>query len=130
MSKKNNNYKFRTRHKEQSPRQQRVCQLINSAIIGYLRKGSVIDVRLIGCPITITKVTISPDLKIANCFFLPFNTKYSAEEILEALVASCHVIRKFTTSEINMKYSPEIRFYIDKGFENSILVDQLLDESK
>ena len=127
MSKKNNSYKFRTRHKEQSPRQQKVSHLINTAIMDYLRKGSILDVRLIGCPMTITKVTISADLKIANCFFLPFNTTHSAEEILLALEESKHVIRRFITTEINMKFSPEIRFYIDKGFENSIMVDKLLD---
>lgn len=127
MSKKNNSYKFKTRHKEQSPRQQKVSHLINAAIIDYLRKGSILNECLIGCPITITKVTISADLKIANCFFLPFNTKYPAEEILHALEESKYVIRKFITSEINMKFSPEIRFFIDKGFENSIIVDKLLD---
>jgi len=126
LSKKSSNYKFRTRNKEQSPRQQKVSHLINTAIMEYLRKGSIVDVRLIDYPITITKVTISADLKIANCFFLPFNTKYSADEILHALEESKHVIRKFVTSEIQMKFSPELRFHIDKGFENSILIDELL----
>lgn len=142
MSKKNNSYKFSARNKEQSPRQQKVSLLINSAIMNYLRKGTIVDVRLIDCPLTVTKVTISADLKIANCFFLPFytkfdkqtdiktnartNTKYSAEEILEALEDSNHLIRRFVTGEINMKYSPELRFYIDNGFENVIKVDELL----
>jgi len=71
-------------------------------------KGKGIDMRLIPIPLTITKVNITPDLKVANCYFLPFNTKLSEEEILKALEESKHIIRQYVTKEINLKYLRDI----------------------
>jgi ribosome-binding factor A len=91
-------------------------------------KGKGIDMRLIPIPLTITKVNITPDLKVANCYFLPFNTKLSEEEILKALEESRHIIRQYVTKEINLKYSPEIRFFYDQAFENAAKINLLLNK--
>ena len=115
--------KFSTRNKIQSERQLRVSQLINNAVLKYFREGSLVDIRLINCPLTITKVTVSADLKIANCFVLPFNTELPAEEILEALEESAFEIRKFVTKEINLKYSSELRFFYDNCFETVNIIE-------
>lgn len=79
-------------------------------------------------PLTIIKVNISPDLKIADCYFLPFNTNLSKDTILEALEESKYAIRQHVTKEINLKYSPEIRFYYDQASENAAKIEQLLKD--
>ena len=79
-------------------------------------------------PLTITKVNISADLKVANCYFLPFNTNLSRDEILEALEESKYIIRQYVTKEINLKYSPEIRLHYDQSFENAAKIDLLLNK--
>ena len=126
MSKKRNNYNLGLRHKEQSQRQMKVSAAINAALISCFRKGSMLNAKLLDCPLTITKITVSGDLKLANCFFLPFNTKLSPAEILEALNESKFQIRKFVTQEINLKYSPELRFFHDNAFEQSLTLDKLI----
>lgn len=118
--------KFSTRNKIQSERQLRVSQLINNSIVKYFRSGSLVDIRLINGPLTITKVNISADLKIANCFVLPFNTEIPAEEILEALEESAFEIRKFVTKDINLKYSPELRFFYDNCFETANIIETVM----
>jgi len=95
-------------------------------LVECFRRGGKLDHRLDACPLSITKVNISPDLRIANCFFLPFNTKLSADEILEALEESKYAIRDQVTRQVNLKYSPEIRFYYDAGFENVAHIEMLL----
>jgi len=125
LSKNKSSFKLKNREKPQSQRQLKVSQLISSALIDCLRKGKRIDVRLFSMPLTITKVNISNDLKIANCYFLPFNTSLSSDVILEALEESKYVIRQHITKEINMKYSPEIRFYHDEAFENLAEIENL-----
>ncbi|MFK7967605.1 MAG: 30S ribosome-binding factor RbfA [Rickettsiaceae bacterium] len=126
MSKNKSNFKLKDREKPQSQRQLKVSQLISSAVVDCLRKGKRMDIRLISMPLTITKVNISPDLKIANCYFLPFNTILSSDVILEALEESKYVIRQHVTKEINLKYSPEIRFYYDQASENAAEIEDLL----
>ena len=128
MSKSKSTFKLKDREKLQSQRQLKVSQIIGAAIIDCLMKGKGVDMRLIPIPLTITKVNITPDLKVANCYFLPFNTKLSEEEILKALEESRYVIRQYVTKEINLKYSPEIRFFYDQAFENAAKIDLLLNK--
>lgn len=127
MSKSKSTFKLKDREKPQSQRQLKVSQIIGAAIIDCLMKGKGVDMRLIPIPLTITKVNITPDLKVANCYFLPFNTKLSEEEILKALEESRYIIRQYVTKEINLKYSPEIRFFYDQAFENAAKIDLLLN---
>lgn len=130
MSKKKNNFKFNVRERVQSHRQLKVSNLVNVSLISCLRKGRGLDNKLCGCPLTITKVNISADLKVANCYFLPFNTTLSSDQILESLNRSKYVIRQYVTQEIKLKFSLELRFYYDAGFENVQLIDTLLRQIK
>ena len=128
MSKSKSNFKLKDREKPQSQRQLKVSQIIGAAIIDCLMKGKRVDIRLIPMPLTITKVSISADLKVASCYFLPFNTNLSKDEILEALEESKYIIRQYVTKEINLKYSPEIRFFYDQAFENATKINLLLNK--
>lgn len=126
MLKSSKSFKLKTREKDQSQRQFKVSQAIHSALIGCFRKNAKLDYRLDGCPLSITKVNISSDLKLANCFFLPFNTTLTGEEIIEALEASRFVIRDYVTRQINLKYSPEVKFYYDSTFDAISLIEELI----
>lgn len=112
---------------EMSQRQLRVAELIKVALVEALQKGRVKDIRLINNYITITRVTISPDLKIANCYVLPFgNNKITKDDLLEALEVSKYGLRAIVTSKISLKYSPELRFFYDHSFESANNVSDLL----
>lgn len=126
MSKNNKSFKSSVREKPQSQRQLKVSKAIHTSLIEYFRKGGQTDPKLIGFPMTITKINISPDLKSANCFFVPFNTKLTPDEISAALESARYSIRDFVTRKINLKYSPEIRFFYDSSYENLGLIESLL----
>lgn len=113
-----------------SHRQQKVAGIINAVLVEVLRRGKMLDVRLMDNPLTITKVLVTPDLKVANCYFVPFNTNLKIIELLEALDASRYAIRNFVTKQINLKYSPEIRFHYDNGFDNAQIVEEILRKDR
>jgi ribosome-binding factor A len=117
-------------NKESSQRQQKVARLINESLINVLKSGKMLDLRLMNCPLTITKVLVTADLRIANCYFLPFNTDLSESEIMEALNNSKYVIRNYVTKEIKLRYSPEIRFHYDYSFDNLYKVEQIIKDTK
>ncbi len=119
-SAKANKFKLSTREREQSQRQLKVSQLALIAINDCLRKGKGLDPVLFSTPLTITKINISPDLRIVNCYFLPFNTNISSDNLLKALENSSYKIRDYVTKAVKLKYSPEIRFYFDQGFGGMI----------
>lgn len=112
---------------ESSNRQLKVSNLITAELVNILLRGRNIDVRLIENRVTITKVKITADLKIANCYFLPLSgSKITDKDFLDAFDLSKYSIRKQITESINLKYSPEIRFHYDKGAENALDVDKIL----
>ena len=117
MSKNNRNFKLKVREKEQSQRQLKVSRAIFTSLMECFRNGGHLQIALDKCPLSVTKVNISPDLRVANCFFVPFNTELTAEQILDVLEESRFVIRNYVTRQVNLKYSPEIRFYYDTSFE-------------
>ena len=127
MSKNNKNFNLKTREKDQSQRQLKVSHAVQSSLIECFRKGGgKLDHRLDPCPLSITKVNISSDLSVANCFFVPFNTKLTVGDIESALEHSRFAIRDYVTRQVNLKYSPEIRFYYVPTFENFETIEKLL----
>lgn len=130
MSMSNNRSRKSGQQPLQSQRQLKVAELISMSVINCLRKGKGLDIRLYDMPLTITKVKVSADLRIASCYFLPFNTKLALEDISDALESSKYVIRHYVTKEINLKYSPELRFFHDDAFLNAARVEQLLSNLK
>lgn len=110
-----------------SQRQLRVASLIKLALIEALNKGKVKDLRLINNNVTVTNVTISPDLKVASCYIVPFGLNaLSKAELLDAFEKSKYGLRAIVTSKVALKYSPELRFCYDKGFDNANNVSLLL----
>ena len=57
---------------------------------------------------------------------MPFNTKLTVSDIEVALEQSRFAIRDYVTRQVNLKYSPEIRFYYDPTFENFETIEKLL----
>jgi ribosome-binding factor A len=119
-----------------SERHLKVAEVIKLSIVDALRKGKVKDARLTQTSVTITRVTVSPDLKIATCYVLPFGYscgldthKLSVNELLNALEASKYGLRAWVARDVVLKYSPELRFSYDHGFENSNRVEQLLQSN-
>ncbi|WP_375326817.1 30S ribosome-binding factor RbfA [Candidatus Tisiphia endosymbiont of Nemotelus uliginosus] len=114
--------------KAKGHRQHKVAILVNTAIAEILRRGKKLDENLIDCPITITKVIVTGDLKLADCYFVPFNTNLSAEKLIAALNNSKYAIRHLVATKVNLKYFPDIRFHYDYGFDNADQVEQLLKD--
>lgn len=116
------------KNRESTYRTDRVASLVQLALVEVLKKGKILDERLINCPLTITKIVVTADLKTANCYFLPFNTSLKSTELIEALYNSRYAIRNYVTKKINLKYSPELKFHYDHGFDNALEVEKLLKQ--
>ncbi|MGV2432651.1 MAG UNVERIFIED_CONTAM: 30S ribosome-binding factor RbfA [Rickettsiaceae bacterium] len=109
-----------------SIRQQRVAEMIRAVLVRIVNQGKMGDLRLNSTNLTITSVKISPDLKVANCYVVPFASRISKEELMEALEKSKAYLRMLVTKEVKLKFSPELRFFHDHGLDNSSQVDEIL----
>lgn len=113
---------------QDSHRPLRVAELIRSILINLINQGKAQDVRLFNTNVTITDVKVSPDLKIAFCYVMPFASRISPKELMEAFENSKHHLRMLVGGKLKMKNTPELRFVYDQGQDNAEQVDKILME--
>lgn len=118
--------KFGGKDKGPSQRQLRVGELVRHALTKLLQRGEVPDPLLEKTVVSITEVSMSPDLKIATVFISPLGVS-DPQPIIKALAANQKLIRgRISPALRQMKYMPEFRFRSDTSFDNYAKIDQLL----
>ncbi len=108
-----------------SQRMLRVGELVRHALAAMFARGEIEDDALRGAVITVPEVRMTPDLKIANAYVMPLGGLH-AEEIVAALNRHRKFVRGRVAPQINMKFAPEIRFFVDDTFEEASRIDALL----
>lgn len=111
--------------KEPSQRQLRVAQEIKKIIARFIDRGEVRNLEGINTLITITKVTVSPDLKYCTVWFITSNGEF-LQEVLGGLQLAANFFRKQVASQTSLRYVPEINFRVDKSFEEVDKIEKLL----
>ena len=112
-----------------SQRMLRVGELVRHALAAMFARGEIEDDALRGSVITVPEVRMTPDLKIANAYIMPLGGMH-AEEIVTALNRHRKFVRGRVAPQINMKFAPEVRFYVDDTFEEASRIDGLLRSDK
>ncbi len=107
----------------------RVGELVRHALAAMFARGEIDDDALRGSVITVPEVRMSPDLKLANAYIMPLGGLH-AEEIVAALNRRRKFVRGRVAPQINMKFAPEVRFFVDDTFEEASRIDSLLRSDK
>ena len=103
----------------------RVGELVRHALAQIFARGEIVDEALAGAVITVPEVRMSPDLKLANAYVMPLGGERAAE-IVEALNRHQRFIRGRVAPELDLKFAPELRFFVDQTFEEYGKIDALL----
>ncbi len=107
----------------------RVGELVRHALAGLFARGEIEDDELAGAVITVPEVRMSPDLKLASAYVMPLGGA-RAKEIVEALNRHQRFIRGRIAPEIDLKFAPEVRFFVDETFEEFGKIDALLKSDR
>jgi len=107
----------------------RVAELIRHAMAELLSRGSLSDTVLERHIVTVPKVKMSPDLKLATIFVMPLGSK-DVGAVLEALERHRKTLRAEIAQRINLRVAPDLRFKTDESFVNSAKIDALLNSEK
>tara|TARA_R110002072_G_scaffold188396_4_gene345158 strand:- start:2585 stop:3004 length:420 start_codon:yes stop_codon:yes gene_type:complete len=118
------------RHKQAAPkmpsqRQLRAGELIRHALVDILQRGPLRDPALDGVILTITEVRPSPDLKSAKVYVAPMGGDDRTAQI-KVLNKGASFLRGKLGHEIDMKFTPELRFHVDDRFDAASRIDELL----
>ena len=103
----------------------RVGELVRHALAALFSRGDIEDEALAGAVVTVPEVRMTPDLKIANAYVMPLGGAH-AEEIVAALNRHRKFIRGRVAPLIDLKFAPEIRFFVDDTFAEAGRIDALL----
>jgi ribosome-binding factor A len=105
----------------------KVASNIQYVLIQNIREIFAFDKEILDAMLTITKVDLSMDLKIANCYVVRgCHSQLSQEIVLKKLGNVRHLFRKAVNNALVLKYSPEIRFFYDYRIDNVDKVNQIL----
>src|SRR5690606_12808214 len=108
-----------------SQRMLRVGELVRHALAALFARGEIEDEALRGAVVTVPEVRMTPDLKLANAYVMPLGGQH-AEAIVEALNRNRKFIRGRVAPLIDLKYAPEVRFFVDETFAEAGRIDALL----
>ncbi|WP_055047130.1 30S ribosome-binding factor RbfA [Devosia sp. A16] len=117
----------RDTHKPSGPSQRmlRVGELVRHALSGVFARGEIEDPLLEGKVITVPEVRMTPDLKLANAYIMPLGGE-GAEEIVAALNRHHRFIRGRVAPALDLKFAPDLRFFVDNTFDEFGKIDALL----
>ena len=114
---------------EPSQRMLRVAELIRHSVAESLARGDVLDPVLETHVVTVPRVRLSPDLKLATIFVMPLGG-IDSTEVIAALERNKKFLRGEVVRKVNLKFAPDIRFRLDESFENAAKIDALLNSPK
>ncbi|MGE0665406.1 MAG: 30S ribosome-binding factor RbfA [Sphingomonadales bacterium] len=119
----------RSRGGPRTQRQSRVGELLRHALAEVLMRGELRDPALEGVSVTVTKVDVGPDLKNATAFVMPLGG-HDVEKVAAGLNRSARFLRGQVGHMVDMRYVPQLRFSVDRSFDEAAKIDALLREPR
>ena len=106
-------------------RQDRIATDIHAVLAQTLRED-VKDPRV--AALSITAVRLSTDLSIAHVNVVPLGGQGDAEVLLAGLEAAAGFLRRAIGRQVRLRHTPELRFHLDEGIDESLRMSRLLGE--
>ena len=108
-------------------RQLRVGEEIRHALADIIAQDALDDPDLAGRMVTVTQVSVSPDLRNATAFVTPFGGG-EADKLVAALNRAHGFFRRELARMVKLQFSPQIRFKEDETFEQASRIEELLHD--
>jgi ribosome-binding factor A len=112
-----------------SQRQLRAGELVRHALVEILREEDIQDETLTGVSVTVSEVRMSPDLKHAVCFVEPLGGGKAAE-VVAALNRHTRFLRGRLGRQVELKFTPDLKFVHDESFDAALAIDRLLADPR
>lgn len=107
----------------------RVAERIRAELEDVLIRGIVRDPATSGA--VISSVKVSDDLRQATVYVRVLTGDADAarqKSLVKAMERAKGVMRRELSSRMQLRYTPELRFFWDSGADYALRMDQLLDE--
>jgi ribosome-binding factor A len=105
-------------------REEKAASFIKNLASEFIKERAQKDILM-----TVSNVSVSPDLKKATILVSIFPEKKQAEEVEIIKKINPGKFREFAKDKIRMKFLPFFEFKIDKGEKKRRRIEELLKES-
>ena len=78
--------------------------------------------------ISISRVTLSDDLRHAKIYYTMFQARGRQKEVEKSLTKASGFMRSHLAKTLNLRFTPELRFWYDEEFEEVEKIERLLDD--
>jgi ribosome-binding factor A len=106
-------------------RQLRVGEMIRHALAEIFMRSEIVDPEFDGHDVTITEVRVSPDLRNATIYAMPFG-KGDAKALKAVLTRHQRFLRGELAKRVDLKYMPHLSFEIDDSFDKAERIEEIL----
>jgi ribosome-binding factor A len=108
-------------------RQLRVGEELRHALVAIIGRGGFRDPALDGVQVTVTEVRVSPDLKNATVYVVPF-AKGDPAALAKALGHAAPYLRRQLAGAVRLRLVPQLRIEPDRSFDRAAEIERLLRE--
>ena len=99
-----------------------IRRLISETIHGKLRDPRIGDL------VTITKVEVTQDLRLAKIFYSVLGDDKAKKLVAKGLKSAKGFLRRQIADELKMRYTADILFVIDEAVEHKARIDEILEK--
>lgn len=111
----------------QGQRQLRVGEELRHALAWTLEEGNIRDPALAQHAVTVTEVSVSPDLRNATVFVVPLGGGQQAQaDVLAGLTRVKPFLRHRIADRVRLRYVPDLTFAADSSFDTADRIETLL----
>ena len=104
-------------------RMQKMARLLKEELSRIIRE-EINDPRL-GF-VSITDIEMSHDMRIANIYFSVYGTPEEQETSMKVLQGATGFLRGTLSRQVDMRYTPELHFHLDRSLERGARVSALM----
>jgi len=115
--------------KAPTQRQLRVGEILRHELAWALERGDLSDPRLAKITLTVTEVSVSPDLKNATAFIVPLGGG-DLGEALQGLRSAEPFFRRLIAKKVDLRVVPRLKFEADKTFDEASKINALLHDPR
>ena len=78
---------------------------------------------------TITSVSVSPDMKNARIYYVPFASKNPVEQVQQGLTRAGGFLRGEVARKLGLRYTPRLEFVFDESIDRAARLTELIDKA-
>lgn len=96
-------------------------------VISHIIEFEIKDPR-VSSLVSVVKCDVTNDLKECKCYISVLGAEADGESTIQGLKSAGGFIRKRLAESLNLRYTPEIEFILDRSIEYGVMMSKKIDE--